>query len=99
MSAAFDSAIRRRPVWLSSWSDTRISVGVPSIVIRISASQGGRSTGSTGITKSWAICVSEMHCPTARSSKVTSAEWLVTGAIMAIRVWREFINVAKPGEL
>ena len=79
---AFDSAIRRRPACPPSWSDTRIKVGLPSTVISISASQGGKSTDSTGIAKPWASCASGMHIPAARSSKVTTAEWLVTDAIM-----------------
>ena len=78
----FESLIRR---WLAcppSRSETGIRVSWPSTVIKTSASQGGKSTALTGIAKSWATCERGMHNPAARSSKVTSAEWLVLGAIM-----------------
>ncbi len=81
-SAIFDKGIRRRPTCPPSCNATKIRVSSPSTFIKISPSQGGKSTDSSGIAKSWATCASGTHSPAARSSSVTNAEWLFTDLII-----------------
>ena len=81
-SATFDKGIRRRRICPPSCSVTDVRVSSPSTVIKISPSQGGKSTDSNGIAKSWPTCASGTHNPAARSSSVTNAEWLFTELII-----------------